>query len=133
MNVESQRPIDVSKLSMEQLAANPNVSDKDKIAAVSRQFEAILVRQIMSEGQKTVFPSAYVSQGVTSSIYQDMVNTQLADKISQAGTLGLGKTIARQLSHQCKTEKPKPAVDHPPAPSTGLRAPTLPHAHEGNS
>ena len=37
---------------LEQLAANPHFTDQEKVAEVSRQFEAVLLRQILQETRK---------------------------------------------------------------------------------
>ena len=38
---------------MEKLAGNTNLSQEEKIGEVSRQFEAVLLRQILQTAQKT--------------------------------------------------------------------------------
>ena len=124
-------PLQAAKLPLEQLAANPNVSDQQKVAEVSRQFEAILVRQILSQGQKTVFPSAYVSGGAATGIYQDMVNTQMADRISESGSLGIAKMLNRQLSHEnLKDKPPAPLTPTTAKPGLSVPVPTFELHHE---
>ena len=96
-----QHRINPADLPLEKLAANPNVSDKDKVTEACRQFEAVLLRQILSETRKTVIASSETPDDPTSSgIYNDMINNQLADKISQSGEFGLAKSLQAQLVHQ---------------------------------
>lgn len=92
--------VKASDISIEKMASNANVSEKDKIAEVSRQFEAMLLRQILSEAQKTQLckdsePSSSVSQ-----IYKDMVTTQMADNISRSREVGLSSMLEAQLGRQ---------------------------------
>jgi hypothetical protein len=47
-------PIKAADVPIEQLAGNSKISDRDKVAEVSRQFEAVLLRQILQETRKSV-------------------------------------------------------------------------------
>jgi Rod binding domain-containing protein len=93
-------PIKAADIPLEQLAGNKKISDRDKIAEVSRQFEAVLLRQILQDARKSSVTSATSADASTSGIYDDMINNQLADCISRSGSLGLGKSLQGQLAHQ---------------------------------
>jgi Rod binding domain-containing protein len=99
MNIEALKPhIDASEIAPERLAGNTALTDKQKIAEASRQFESILLKQILESAQKTVIKSKYSEDSSTaSSIYHDMVTTQLADSISKSGEFGLAKSFEQQL------------------------------------
>jgi flagellar protein FlgJ len=92
--------VNAADLPIEQLAGNPNVSEREKIGQTCRQFEAVLLRQILGEARKTVIPSAGEDNSTVSGIYNDMVTTQLADSISRSGTFGLAKSLESQLVRQ---------------------------------
>jgi Rod binding domain-containing protein len=99
MNVSPLQPkIDASTIAPERLAKNPKLTEQQKIAEASRQFEAILLKQILESSQKTVIKSKLTDDSTTTSIYKDMVTTQLADAISKSGSFGLGKTFEHQLN-----------------------------------
>ena len=85
-------------LSPEQLANNRVLSEPEKIAEASRQFEAMLVRQILEASRKPVIQSKLAGDSTTGSIYRDMINNQLAESISKSGTLGLAKSFEQQLT-----------------------------------
>src|SRR5436190_16032673 len=89
-----------AEVPLEELAANKNLPEDQKIQEVSRQFEAIILRQILSQGRKTMFHSKMTEESSTSGIYQDMVTGQLADAISRNGSFGLARSLQVQLSHQ---------------------------------
>ena len=93
------RKVQAGDLPLDKLASSSQVPQKDKVAEVSRQFESLLLRQILSQATKTHFKSgAAESGGTTSAIYQDMVTEQLADRISQGGTFGFAKALQGQLA-----------------------------------
>jgi Rod binding domain-containing protein len=95
-----QSKISAADIPLEQVAHDRSLTQPQKVAEVSRQFEALMLRQILQETQKTVIPSTYADTSTTSGIYHDMVINQLADNISKSGTVGLAQTLERQLSHQ---------------------------------
>ena len=116
-----QRPVSAADLPPEQLAHNSALSEPEKLAQASRQFEALLLRQILAETQKTVIPSKFSDNSVSSGIYRDMVTNQLADSISKSGGFGLAGTFQRQLTHQAAaghpagaSPSPKTLHSHPP-------------------
>jgi Rod binding domain-containing protein len=86
----------------EALAGNTKLTDKEKIAEASRQFESMLLRQILSESQKPVIKSELTDDSTASGIYQDFITNQLADSLSKSGAFGFAKIFERQLTHADK-------------------------------
>lgn len=101
MNVTApQNNVHASDVPMERLANNSSLTEEQKVGEVARQFEAVLLRQILAQSQKTVFSSSMTDNSTASGIYRDMATNQLADSISKSGALGLSQTLEQQLSHQ---------------------------------
>lgn len=99
MNVSPLQPhVDASQIAPERLAKNPQLTEQQKIAEASRQFESILLKQILESSQKTVIKSKFSEDSTASGIYHDMVTTRLADSISKSGAFGLAKTFEQQLN-----------------------------------
>lgn len=98
---------------LESLARSPNVSDQDKIAEVSRQFEAYLLREYLGEARKTMVESRYNLEAGMQSMYSDMITTQLADSISKADTVGLGGLLREQLIRQNLKQAEAPSGTRP--------------------
>ena len=90
--------IDTSHLTPEQLANDKQLTKEQKIAEASKQFEAIMVRQILAESQKSQIKTEFTDNSTASGIYKDFVTDQLATSISHAGGIGLAKTFEQQLS-----------------------------------
>jgi Rod binding domain-containing protein len=105
MNIDSLKPhVVASDIAPEKLARNPQLSEKQKIAEASRQFESILLKQILESSQKTVIKSKYSEESTASGIYHDMITSHLADSISKSGTFGLSQTFEQQLNHRSVDE-----------------------------
>jgi len=84
-------------ISLENLAANKSLSEAEKITEVSRQFEAVLLRQILGQARKPVFKSKLNDDSMSAGIYHDMVTSQLADGISKSGGFGIARSLQSQL------------------------------------
>jgi Rod binding domain-containing protein len=99
MNIPPLNPhIDASSIAPERLAKNSSLTEQQKIAEASRQFESILLKQILDSSQKTVIKSKLTDDSTASSIYKDMVTTRMADSISKSGAFGLSQTFEKQLN-----------------------------------
>jgi Rod binding domain-containing protein len=85
-----------SEIPLEKLAGNPNLSEVQKVAQVARQFESLLLKKILGQANKPMSEGS----GVAGGIYNDMVNGQLANSISQSGQLGLATALKGQLTRQ---------------------------------
>ena len=100
MNINSIQPkIDASRVPLESLAGNKQLTEDQKIGEASQQFEAILLRQFLSESQKPVIKSSFTDESTAAGIYQDFITNQMADSLSKSGGIGLAKTFEHQLTH----------------------------------
>ncbi len=98
----------LANLPVEKIADHSALSERAKVAELSRQFEAVLLRQILGEAQKTIFPSDANPQSFGGQIYRDMLTEQLADSISQSGDFGLARSLEIQLGRQLRVEPVPP-------------------------
>jgi len=121
MNVLATNPrVEASKIPLESLAGNKSISDTEKVAEVSRQFEAVLLRQILQDIRKPILAPAE-GDATADGIYSDMINNQMADSISRSGGFGLAKSLAGQLARQVLPHAAAPTEashsSQPPAPN----------------
>ena|ERR1041384_3450877 len=101
MNIPFLRsPVQPENLPIEQLAGSKSLSETQKVGEVSRQFEAVLLRQILGQARKTIFHSKLQQDSATAGMYQDMVTNQLAESISRSGSFGLAGSLESQLARQ---------------------------------
>lgn len=114
---------------IEKLAASKTLDEKQKIQEATRQFEATLLRQILTEAHKPVFKSnLQAAGGVSSDIYKDMMISQLAEKISSSRAIGLAQSLDKQVSREQKIAAPK---EIPDADKTKTAPPTHPTKAKG--
>jgi flagellar protein FlgJ len=105
--------IDASHVALESLAANKSLTQNQKIGEASRQFEAVLLRQFLSEAQKPMITSEFTDDSNTAGIYQDMVTNQLADTLSRNGGIGLAKSFEQQLTPHIAPSVGANSISHP--------------------
>lgn len=109
--------VDPTEIAPERLAGNPALSKNQKIDEASRQFEMILVKQVLEASQKTVIHSSFADDSMASGIYHEMITNQLADSISKSGKFGIAKMFEQQLE-QHKQAKDVTAAPHQAAGQT---------------
>lgn len=107
-----------SEPSLEKLAGSKTLSEAEKVSAVSRQFESVLLRQILGQARKTVFTSKLTDNSVSTGIYRDMVTEQLAESISKSGDFGLANSLETQLQRQLPQQKDLPSSSSPASEGT---------------
>ena len=101
-----QRHVQAADLQPERLAGNAHLTKEEKIGEASRQFEALLLRQILENSQKPVIKSKLNPDSTSSSIYRDLITSNLAESISKSGEFGLARTFEQQLNRQlCPASK----------------------------
>jgi len=101
MNIAGIEPrIVASDLSLDRVASNPNISDADKAKEVARQFEAVLLRQILQSAQKSNIKGMFDEDSSSKDVYFDMMNFHMADAITKGGGLGLASAFEAQLKSQ---------------------------------
>lgn len=72
----------------------------EAIGKLTREFEAIFVREILKNAQKTVIQSSITKEDGAGAIYRDMLVDSLANGIRDAGGLGLAQALERDLTQQ---------------------------------
>src|SRR5581483_11849993 len=72
-------------------AALRNASPTEQRAAVAAQFEAILVRQLLSKTMNSMVSGS--GDGVAGSVYGDMLADTVSQQLTAGGGLGLGRIL----------------------------------------
>ena len=106
----SAHAVQAGEIPLEQLAGNRQVPEADKLKEICRQFEAVLLREILRNAQKTVIASDLTEESTARSIYQDLVTEQMADGISRSGAVGFARSLEAQFARQALTP---PNVEDP--------------------
>jgi peptidoglycan hydrolase FlgJ len=76
-------------------SARPGAEDVKKAA---KQFEAILVRQLLAPAIEPMMKGSFGGSGAGAGVYGYMLTDVLANSVSQGGGLGLAAILESQLS-----------------------------------
>jgi Rod binding domain-containing protein len=108
MNVTNNiSPKDFVDLPVEQLERVKSLNDQQKVAVASKQFETMFLRMVLSETQKPMIKSKFVSSSARDEIYRDFMVSNLADALSKTEPLKISSLIQQQLSKTANTSKPE--------------------------
>jgi Rod binding domain-containing protein len=89
-----------------------DAAQKQKLAEATRQFESVLIRQMLTSLEKTTQLSGSKNMLGGQSAYSSMMVDALSDAIAQAGGLGLAKTLDSMLHDRvAETLAPKSAPE----------------------
>lgn len=102
-------------------SSKPANSSKDPAAIkkAASQFEAIILRQLLAPSIEPVMSGGLGGeQNAGSSIYGYMLTDSLANSLSQAGGLGLGRMLEKQLTPRSSATDNKDSGQSSATPST---------------
>jgi flagellar protein FlgJ len=94
------------------MATKADATDREKLKVVSKQFEAVFVREMLAAARKTSFGSeggaGDIDGGQGLDTFRQLQDERFADVTAQSGTLGLAKIIEAQMA---RFVSPSPAAD----------------------
>ena len=76
-------------------ASTPGL-DKTKLAAAAKQFEAIFVRQMLTEARKSSFGDSLLGSEAQNT-FREMQDSKFADLAAERGVFGLARVIEQQI------------------------------------
>jgi len=95
-------------------------TDREKLSATAKQFEAIFVRQMLSAARKADFGGNDLTGGQALDTFREMQDNNFADIASQTGALGFAAKIEAQIARFLPSEQAAASKDAPrSAPNAG--------------
>lgn len=92
------------------LTTAPTATDREKLSAVAKQFEALFMRQMLSAARKSDFGGDKLFSSQALDTFNQMQDEHFADVTAQTGTLGFATIIEAQMAHFLPTESSQPAA-----------------------
>ena len=71
--------------------------EKKRLREVSKDFEALMINQMLKEMRKTVNKSDLINGGMAEEIFEDMLYDEYSKEFSKTKTFGLSDIIYNQL------------------------------------
>lgn len=95
-----------------EMAHSKHTTQNQKVAAVSDQFEAVLVKQYLKEALKPMFKGVFNEDGGAHRMYRHFFTDAISESIASGGGFGVSNVLQQQLQANDKpsaslTEKSK--------------------------
>jgi Rod binding domain-containing protein len=81
-----------------QMAHSKHTSKDQKVAAVSDQFESVLVKQFLKEALKPMFKGVFNEDGGAHRMYRHFFTDAISESIASGGGFGVSTILQQQLS-----------------------------------
>ncbi|MHB8249551.1 MAG: flagellar assembly peptidoglycan hydrolase FlgJ [Acidithiobacillus sp.] len=104
-----------------QLKAAANAQDPQSILATAKQFEAVLLQQMLSAMDATSFGSDLTGKNA-GPMFQSLFNQQIAGNVAQGKGIGLAQVLAKEMASRYHLQWGKGADGKAP-PATAFAAP----------
>jgi len=89
---------------MPSLDAKAQTSEREKLHATAKQFEAIFVRQMLAAARKTDFGGDEVFGSQAMDTFRQLQDEHFADVTADSGMLGLATIIEAQMARYLPAE-----------------------------
>lgn len=80
------------------MATAATATDREKLSAVAKQFEAVFMRQMLAAARKTDFGGEDLFGSQALDTFNQMQDEHFADVTAQSGVLGLASIIEAQMA-----------------------------------
>lgn len=83
-----------------EMAHSKNTSHNQKVAAVSDQFESVLVKQFLKEALKPMFKGVFNEDGGAHRMYRHFFTDAISESIASGGGFGVSSILQQQLQEK---------------------------------
>ena len=80
-----------------EMAHSKNTTHNQKVAAVSDQFESVLVKQFLKEALKPMFKGVFNEDGGAHRMYRHFFTDAISESIASGGGFGVSTILQKQL------------------------------------
>lgn len=99
-NEVSSKYIGMDSSMLMEMAHSKHASESQKVAAVSQQFESVLVKQFLKEALKPMFKGVFNEDGNAHRMYRHFFTDAISESIASGGGFGISNILQQQLSNQ---------------------------------
>jgi flagellar protein FlgJ len=79
-------------------AAKPEGPEQQKLMKACREFESVMLGQVLKQMRATVQSSDPLNQGAANETFRGMLDDEMSKSMAHHGGIGLAESIYRQLS-----------------------------------
>ena len=86
-----------------EMAHSKNTTHNQKVAAVSDQFESVLLKQFLKEALKPMFKGVFNEDGGAHRMYRHFFTDSISESIASGGGFGVSSILQQQLQQENET------------------------------
>ena len=87
------------------MAHSKHATEQQKNAAVSQQFESVLVKQFLKEALKPMFKGVFNEEGGAHRMYRHFFTDAISESIASGGGFGVSSILQQQLNPASSSKK----------------------------
>ncbi len=100
MNISIDPRANISPTSTKNKATDPDESKLKSLRKSCREFEAIYINEMYKSMRKTVPDSGMFEKNMADTLYQEMMDMEMARQTAAGDGMGIGKSMYEQLKQQ---------------------------------
>ena len=86
------------------MAHSKHATEQQKNAAVSQQFESVLVKQFLKEALKPMFKGVFNEEGGAHRMYRHFFTDAISESIASGGGFGVSSILQQQLNQASRSK-----------------------------
>ena len=107
MNISIDPRAVISKTSSKDKATDPNNPKLKSLRKSCREFEAVYINEMYKTMRKTVPESSLFKSDMANTLYQEMMDMEMARETASGDGVGIGKAMYEQLKKQHFSDEDK--------------------------
>ena len=102
--MQSINPIGLDTSQYQELTFNKQMSEKEKIAEASKQFEGVLLRQYLKDALKPLVETELTKNTASDDIYRSYLIDIMAGSMADSGAFGVSNSLQASIQATQKTQ-----------------------------
>ncbi|MEM7672608.1 MAG: hypothetical protein AAF212_04635 [Verrucomicrobiota bacterium] len=91
--MDSINPIGLNTAEYQNLTFNTKMSEEQKLAEASKQFEGVMLRQYLKDALKPLVETELTKDSASSNIYRSYLIDIMAGSMAESGAFGVSSTL----------------------------------------
>ena len=97
--VEGKQYVGMDSSMLMEMAHSKHATEQQKVAAVSQQFESVLVKQFLKEALKPMFQGVFNEDGNAHRLYRHFFTDAISESIASGGGFGVSTILQQQIGN----------------------------------
>ena len=96
-------PVGLDVANHQEMVHSKHITEEAKIQEATRQFEGVMVRQVLKEWLVPLFESELVQNSAANDIYRSYLIDVMADSMTRSGGVGITTSLQAAVTQHAKS------------------------------